>query len=200
MTAMQKASSDAQIWVSHTLLPHVTIFLSASIGLIFFQLLFPIFVLNLSVPVCQFVKAPHYYCQKSHCSATTKDPHTISHTLAHTRTYRPLRCWKRVTSSSDTQRQASPRGILNTTRQAKWTQKSWSLWFSCHTFSPLVLIKLCLSPTHCGSVFLLFAAFFLTLKHLQIKSVHLYGNIVWLIHSGWLIPLRKHLCKRQWHN
>lgn len=99
----------------------------------FLLALFPIFVLNLSVPGCQFVKTPHHYCQKSHCSATTKDSHTISHTLAHTRTYRPLRCWKRVTSSFDTQRQASPSGILNTTREAKWTRKNWSLWFPCKT-------------------------------------------------------------------
>ncbi len=45
-----------------------------------------ILVLILSFSVCQFVKAPHHYCQKSHCSTNTKDTHThiTLHILAHT--------------------------------------------------------------------------------------------------------------------
>lgn len=66
------------------LLHYVTIFLSLRLCCSRFPLaLSPILVLILSFPVCQFVKAPHHYCQKSHCGANTKATRKISHIQAH---------------------------------------------------------------------------------------------------------------------
>ena len=77
-------------------------------------------ILILSFPVCQFVKAPHHYCQKSRRGTNTKAARTMSHIQARTLVHVAHSCVERerlfffflpLRLGSDTRRQACPTGI-----------------------------------------------------------------------------------------
>lgn len=118
-------------------------------------------VLILSFPVCQFVKAPHHYCQKSHCSANTKATRTISHIQAHTLVLAAHSCWKRATFFSDLVLTLSSKlvPLESWVRQTSSVNSELeSLIFLSDTFSPLSPPKnsLSLSSPDCVIVSLLF--------------------------------------------
>ena len=99
-------------------------------------------ILILSFPVCQFVKAPHHYCQKSRRGANTKAARTMSHIQARTLVHVAHSCVERERlffffSSTPTGFWHSAASLSHRNperdRQAVWTQKNWRLWFSCQT-------------------------------------------------------------------